>query len=256
MKFRFDVVGDIAIIHSGPLDSMRMMSRIILDRHPRLKVVLARAGKVEGLFRLCKYDHIAGEDRTRTMHRENGCIFDIDLALVHFSPRLVNERKLVALKTKDGENILNMFGGVGTFSVQIAKKAMAKVFNIDINPDAIRLCLINVLINNVRGRVISILADAKEVTTIFSINLFDRVLLPLPEKSIEYLPLAVSVLKKRGTLQLYEFVRVSKGEDPVEELVRRVEPIIGSERILSYEGRIVKSVGPRSYMVSLEIYVE
>jgi tRNA (guanine37-N1)-methyltransferase len=256
MRIRFDTVGDIAIIKGDSLDSMKSKARTILERNPRLRVVLAKKSKVDGLFRLCKYVHIAGENRTVTIHRENGCIFHIDLSLVHFSSRLAHERMLVAMKVKDGEIVLNMFGGVGTFSIEIAKRVAAKVFNVDVNPDAVRLCLKNVLSNYVRGGVATVLADAKEALSIFPINTFDRILLPLPGKSIEYLPLAITYLKTHGVIHLYEFINACGKEDPVEKVVGRVSLMLGSRKMLTYKGRIVKSVGPRRYMVSLEIVVE
>ncbi|MBS7650539.1 MAG: class I SAM-dependent methyltransferase family protein [Candidatus Bathyarchaeia archaeon] len=256
MRIRFDSIGDIAVIKGDCIDSMKSNARVILERNPRLRVVLAKKSKVDGLFRLCEYIRIAGENRTVTIHRENGCIFHIDLSLVHFSPRLAHERMLVAMKVKDGEIVLNMFGGVGTFSIEIAKMVTAKVFTVDINPDAVRLCLTNILSNYVRGGVTTILADAKESLSIFPTHTFDRILLPLPGKSIDYLPLAIPYLKSNGVIHLYEFINVSRKEDPVEGVLRKVSLILGRQKMLTYEGRIVKSVGPRRYMVSLEIVVE
>ncbi|MBS7629352.1 hypothetical protein KEJ23_05195, partial [Candidatus Bathyarchaeota archaeon] len=42
MRIRFDTIGDIAVIQSDYIDSMKSKARIILERNPRLRVVLAK----------------------------------------------------------------------------------------------------------------------------------------------------------------------------------------------------------------------
>ena len=254
MKVRFDVVGDIAIIGSSTREAETSVAESILRNSPRLKVVLAKSGPVQGTFRLRKFRLIAGENRTTTVHRENGCIFHVDLATTHFSPRLVHERRLVSESVASGESVLNMFGGAGTFSVEIAKKSPSSiVYNVDINPEAIRMALKNALINRFRGRVIAVLADAK----IAAIEVFpkrsNRIILPLPEKSREYMHIAILTLKRQGIIQYYDFVDARKGESPVRRGLERIAPLIKCEGVSFCSGRIVKSVAPRRYLISLEL---
>jgi tRNA (guanine37-N1)-methyltransferase len=199
---------------------------------------------------------VAGEKRTVTVHRENGCVFHIDLSGVHFSPRLANERRLVAESVMPGERVLNMFGGLGTFSVEIAKEDPSTVvFNIDINPEAIRLCLKNVLVNHLRGRVVTVLGDAKEASNTLFLGKMDRVLLPLPEKSHEYLDVAVSTLRHCGTVHCYDFVSVDKRKFCVNAALEKVIGLPIKGELLLRGGRVVKSVAPKRYLASLELQV-
>jgi tRNA (guanine37-N1)-methyltransferase len=254
MKARFDVVGDIAIIRDTTHEKEMLLAESILQKNHRLKVVLVQAGPVQGSFRLRRLRTVVGENRTGTVHRENGCVFHVDLATTHFSPRLVHERKLVSENVGQGEEILNMFGGVGTFSIEIAKRnPSVTVYNVDINPDAIRMCLKNILSNRLRGKVVGVLADAKEAVTAFYPRKLDRVLLPLPEKSREYLNIAISALKRRGFVQYYDFIDAAKGESPVRKAFERIEPLIEAKHLFFSHGRIVKSVAPRRYLISLEL---
>lgn len=254
-RLRFDIVGDIAIIKNAHGKTGLSWAQSILRNNKRVKVVLAQTGSVQGIFRLCKLKVVAGDNRMTTIHRENKCLFHIDLGTMHFSPRLVHERRLIAKSVGFWEAVLNMFGGAGTFSIEIAyKNPSVTVFNIDINPDAIRMCLRNVLANNIRNRVIAVLADAKEAASIVFLNSVDRVLLPLPEKSCEYFSVAVSALKRKGVIQYYDFIQTTKEESPLEKAVVRIKGLINGKNMSVREGRIVKSVGPRRYLVSFELY--
>lgn len=254
MKVRFDVVGDIAIIKSSTQEAETLIAESILRNNRRLRVVLAQSGPVQGTFRLRELRPVAGEKRTTTVHRENGCIFHIDLATTHFSPRLVHERRLVSESVGLGESVLNMFGGAGTFSIEIAKKnPSSTVYNVDINPDAIRMTLKNVLSNRLRGKVIAVLADAKEAAIEIFPNRSDRILLPLPEKSREYLDIAILALKRQGVIRYYDFVDAGKGEYPVRKGFERIAPLINCKSVFFGGGRTVKSVAPRRYLISLEL---
>ena len=100
MGLRFDILGDIAVI-SRPSESGEVAdARRIIEANKRIKVVLYKSGSVSGEFRIPSYRKILGENRTSTIHHENGCSFYVDLASVHFSPRLVRERELIANDVK------------------------------------------------------------------------------------------------------------------------------------------------------------
>src|SRR4030042_683498 len=165
MGLRFDILGDIAVI-SRPSESGEVVdARKIIEANKRIKVVLCKSGSVSGEFRIPSYRKILGENRTCTIHHENGCSFYVDLASVHFSPRLVRERELIANDVKSCEIVLNMFGGLGSFSIEIAKmRTHVIIFNVDINPESIRLCLRNIILNRQRRKIVAVLADAKEFT--------------------------------------------------------------------------------------------
>ena len=113
----------------------------------------------------------------------------------------------IARLVKSGETVVNMFSGVGCFSIIIAKTVtQTKVFSIDVNPIAVQYMEENVRINRVYGKVIPLLGDSKDIINAKLQGKADRVLMPLPEKALEYLPYAVSALKKRGGwIHYYDF---------------------------------------------------
>ncbi|TLX92803.1 MAG: hypothetical protein E6K96_10080 [Thaumarchaeota archaeon] len=77
----------------------------ILRRMRNVKGVFEQEGGIQGEYRLRKLRHLAGETRTMTLHRENGCKFWVDIARVYYSPRLSTERLNVAMMVRDGEKV-------------------------------------------------------------------------------------------------------------------------------------------------------
>ena len=254
MGLRFDILGDIAVITRPSENGEVADASKIIEINKRIKVVLCKSGSVNGEFRLPSYRNVLGEDRTTTIHHENGCSFYIDLASVHFSPRLVRERALIANDVRNREIIINMFGGLGSFSIEIAKlKTHVKIFNVDINPDSIRLCLKNIILNRQRGKIIAVLADAKEVTQNLFQKKVNRILLPLPIMSKQYLNLAISKLNDGGIIHYYDFIYASKNESPIKKVFAEIIGISKNIKIAQTDGRIVKSVAPRCYLVSIKL---
>ncbi|HME18345.1 MAG TPA: class I SAM-dependent methyltransferase family protein, partial [Nitrososphaerales archaeon] len=130
-----DTIGDIAIVRLGDASAAekRRAARAILDEMKAVRCVFEQQGGIEGDFRLRRLRHLAGEDRTMTVHRENGCSYRVDVARCYFSPRLATERLRIADETAEGESVLNMFAGVGPFSVLVAKRKKARVLSCELN---------------------------------------------------------------------------------------------------------------------------
>ena len=143
----FDIVGDIVIIDIPPkLKAYEgVIGDAILQTHRNVKAVLGKAGDMGGVFRIRDYNFIAGEHRTSTVHREFGCVFHVDMSKAYFSPRLSHEHMRVASQIKAGEVIADLFAGVGPFAVLIGKQCPeAKVYAVDLNPEAVELLKVNV----------------------------------------------------------------------------------------------------------------
>jgi len=255
----YDIVGDIAIIRLT--EESRKYSQIIADTimkvHKNVRTVLAQTSSVHGDYRLRKLEHIAGEKRTTTVHRESGCLFLVDVDKCYFSPRLFYERMRIAKLVRDGETVVNMFAGVGCFSLVIAKHSnAAKIYSIDINPIAVQYMRENVKLNRAFGRVIPIEGDAKEIILKMLHGVADRVLMPLPEKALEYMPYALLALKEGGGwIHYYDFEHASKGENAVEKVKLKVAQRLKSLGVM-FEipfGRIVRTTGPNWYQIVLDI---
>ena len=257
----YDIVGNIAIIrvqkHSERQEKNTAHS--VMQTHRHVETVLRQVGAVSDAFRLRQLKWVAGERKTETLYKEFGCFFKVDLKQCYFSPRLSFERMRVANTVQPNENIVNMFAGVGTFSVLMTKYGRAEtVYSIDVNPSAVRFMRENIRLNRVQDHVIPILGDAKEVIVEHRQNTANRVVMPLPEKAYEYLEYAIMALKPTGGwIHYYDFEHASKKENPVEKVEAKVSEKLrelGVDFTLPY-GRVVRHTGPNWYQVVLDIQI-
>jgi tRNA (guanine37-N1)-methyltransferase len=257
----YDIVGNIAIIRlscASP-ENAQNAAKAIMNIHKNVKTVLVQASPVAGGFRLRRLTHVAGETKTSTVHKEYGCVFSVDVEKCYFSPRLSHERLRIAGIVKPNETVVNMFAGVGCFSIIIAKHAnVAKVFSIDVNPAAIQFMQQNIRLNRVYDKVIPLLGDSKAIVNSQLQRVADRVLMPLPEKALEYLPCALSALKASGGwIHYYGFEHAAKAESPAEKVKLKVaetlEPL-GIDFELSFV-RVVRSTGPNWFQLAADIHV-
>ena len=249
-QFRaFDIVGDIAVVKLPKplLPKKHLIGRALMQVHRHVRTVLLQTSVVRGEFRTRELEVIAGEPKTETTYREGGCDFRVDLAKVYFSPRLATERLRLAKQVKPGEVVVNMFAGVGCYSILIAKHSGgARVYSIDKNPAAFEYMRENIRINKLGDRVVPILGDAREVVEANLKGKADRVLMPLPELAREFFDVALLALKPGGGMvHFYDFGKEPELFNPSLEFARtaaaarekKVE-LLGSRAIRSYATRV------------------
>jgi tRNA (guanine37-N1)-methyltransferase len=252
-------VGEIAVVElpSELAEYKNLVGEAILEAHKNVRTVLAKSGVVEGVCRLREYEVIAGLPNTETVHREHGCKYFLDLEKVYFSPRLSHEHYRVASQVKGTETVIDMFAGVGPFSVLIAKLHNdVKVFAVDVNPDAVRYLEKNIITNGVFGKVVPILGDVRKVVRERLQGTADRVIMNLPEKAVEYVDVACEALKPEGGIvHYYEF---AEGLNAVEVAKKHLsEAISKTGRSISgfSSARTVREVAPFKFQVVVDAII-
>jgi tRNA (guanine37-N1)-methyltransferase len=255
-----DFVGQIAVVEIPPELERRkeMIGEAIIKVHNQVHTVLAKSGAVEGVYRLRAFEVIAGVRETETIHKEYGCAYHVDLAKAYFSPRLSHEHDRVASKVKEGETIIDMFAGVGPFSVLIAKRHEdVRVYAIDVNPDAIALLKRNLKENWVEQKVTPILGDADQILEESLSGVADRVIMNLPERAIEYVDSACEALKREGgTAHYYDFTNTP---NPLETAqVRLIEAVEKTDRSIQkiLFARKVRAIAPYSWQVVVDAQIK
>lgn len=261
---RLDVVGDIAILKKPLTDSITVsdLARVaeeLVRRLPYIKSVWLAESPVEGPYKTRRFTHLAGEERSETVYIEHGCRFKVDIRRVFITPRLNYEHLRIAKLVFPGEVVVNMFAGAGLFSIIIACKSKpGRAYSIDINPDAYRYMVENIELNKVGDTVIPILGDAAKVIVEELSGVADRVLMPLPELALDYLPYAVRALRGKGVIHVYLHVSTPKGTDPLktsEQLVRdRLRELGVRHMVLG--SRKVRPVAPRTMQTVVDVVVE
>ena len=253
----FDQVGDIIIVRIPDLllPKKKLIGETLLEQVKSAKSVFYQSSSVEGEFRTRNLELLAGDAKTETEYKESGSRFIVDVRKAFFSPRLSSERMRIAKLVNDEEVVVNMFGGIGMFSIIAAKNKKCSVYNIDINPDAANFCQKNITINKLTGNVISIHGDASNVIEKQLKNKSDRTLMLLPEKSDEFLNSAILATKNNGVIHYYSHIHADKKSDAAklsEQHYLEITPV--SSTILG--SKIVRPVGPRFYQTVVDIKIK
>lgn len=252
----FDQIGDILIIRipDSLMDKRKLIGKTLLKNVKSAKSVFCQASDVDGEFRTRNLELLAGENKTETEYREFGCRFVVDVEKAFFSPRLSTERERIANLVKEGETVINMFAGVGMFSITAAKKKKCLVYSIDINPVASKLCEKNIINNKLLGKVISINGDATTVINEKLVGVGDRTLMLLPERSDEFLETAISATKDKGIIHYYAHTHADTKQNAPkisEKHFLEISPV--NSEIL--DSRVVRAVGPRYYQTVVDVKI-
>lgn len=248
----YEVIGDVALLEDPDLDKQTAskIAEALLRTQSNIKTVLKPLTPVIGEFRVREFEVVAGEPRTETIHREYGCRYKVDLARAYFTPRLSTERSRVLSWIKEGDIVVDMFAGVGPYSILIAKsKKPSKVLAIDKNPDAVRHLRENIDINSVKN-IEAIEGDAREEAKKFA-GIADHVIMNLPHNAFEFLDSAVFLTKPGGIIHYYGITPEKDLFESSIELIKEAAEKAG-RNIEILEKRVVRSYAPHQYNICIE----
>lgn len=240
----YDIIGSIVLIKRTPSRSIRILAENLLKR-PGIRSVYMDSG-VSGQYRQRDLSLVSGEDNKITEYKENGITLKVDVENAYFSPRLATERRLVSDKVSDGNFVIDMFSGIGPFSILIARNHKCKIVAIDHNPHAIELLKENVLLNKLKGEVIPILGKSETETARY--HDADRIIMNLPHGAAPFLEVAINALKPGGIVNFYEVTTVEGITDRMIMLKDKGLSLISKREVHGY------SKG--EYMYSLELRKE
>lgn len=209
---KYERIGDILVIH---LDALLIPYKRDIGKAYKeafkVKTVLLK-GKIRGEYRIPDYEIIAGSETT-TIHKENKILYKVDLSKVMFSAGNISERiRMSSLSRK--EEVVDMFAGIGYFTLPIAKFCRSYVDAVEKNEDAYQILRENIVLNKVQELVTPHLMDCKDFR-----GRADRVIMGHPEAH-KYLGKAFEIVD-RGFVHYHEFVP--------EKNIERVEKRLNSE---------------------------
>ena len=255
----FDMIGDIAIIKipDSLLTKKNIIGEVILESIKNLKTVFLQRSSVSGEYRLRGLEVIAGDEKYVTYYREYGCKFLVNVATTYFSPRLSTERLRISNLVSPGEIVVNMFAGVGTFSVIMAKKHQIKVYNIDSNLDAYILSIMNSRINRLTDRIFSIYGDSQNILSSNSFkNRIDRMLLPLPERAHEFVDISINCLRPSGGhLHFFSHIKSDTKAGVVPTSETHIHNLFSKYDFEIEHTKIVRDVAPRLYQTVTDLFI-
>ncbi len=251
----FDIIGDVAVINELDAEQrvLEAIGRAIMEVHKNVRLVLAKSSPVSGEERVGGYSVVIGVGRAETTHRESGCVYKLDITRVFFSPRLSGERLRVAAQVRNDEQVVDMFAGVGPFSILIAKKnSSCRVFAVEKNEVAYRYLCENIRLNKVVDRVTPLLGDVRNHVNTLR-GLADRVIMNLPHESHNFLSDALQILKREGIIHFYTIAQRENQSD-AERRVSSILSALGVDYVFTFS-RVVKEVSPSKVMMVFDIRV-
>lgn len=254
----FQILGKVMILklNSKIAEKKFLIGEKCLKLFPNFISVYLNQGKVVGTFRKPeKMELIAGEDNPIVEHREHDVIYLFDLTKIMFSKGNINERKYLASLVREGEIIVDMFAGMGYFSLPIAKHAKpAKIYSIELNPESYNYLVKNIKLNHLEDFIIPIHGDCKkEVVKLSKSGIkADRVIMGVLPAPKGYVKEALTLLKENGTIYHYEGVVEGENYWP---LFQEFEDIATTEKIKCkiLSKRYVKSYGPNLFHTVIDI---
>ncbi|WP_338097482.1 class I SAM-dependent methyltransferase family protein [Methanolapillus ohkumae] len=225
----------------------------ILSAHPSIKTVLLSGGPVSGEFRVRDLEFVAGNPKTSSVHKEYGCAYKIDLARAYFTPRLSTERFRILSQISDGDFVIDMFAGVGPYSILIAKnKKSATVVSNDKNEAAVELLAENMKLNKVTN-IIPLNLDALDLEKEYA-GCGDHILMNLPHNACDFLDTAVALAKPGGILHYYA---MTEEDDLFDGEIKKIRAAAKKQNreIQVIEKKTVRSYAPHQYNICLDVRI-
>lgn len=268
----------------------KLIGNTLLNLLPSVKSVWLRKGKITGKFRKpTGLIHLCGIEDTEVEHRENKIKYQFDFTKIMFAKGNVSERKYLPELVQKDEIIIDMFAGIGYFSLAIAKFSSPKmIYSVELNPESFKYLVKNIEINKLNQKITPIFGDsAIEVPNLSERGIkADRIIMgvfPAPYEFIESASTVIKPEKLTIITDLNEFQEQAKTKSKFNIYNRLDKPF--NNTIIHFEGvtlgkridelynkfeenlndlgfkvsllafRFVKSFGPKMWHLVLDIVV-
>jgi tRNA wybutosine-synthesizing protein 2 len=226
----------VKLLGVGLYQYRKKIGKGILKVFPYIKsVVLIR--EVIGNKRLPFTELIAGDKNTKTVHVENGIKYCIDPMKIMFSKGNTHEKLLWEKKIKKSDIVVDMFAGIGYWSL-VAGKHAKRVYSIEINPESVKFLEINCFLNKVSLEILE--GDCRKFSKLLK-NSADKVMMGYfgTKKFFSY---GLEIVKSGGGIFYHDLVENKDLDELKNELVSIAETQNMVLRFISI--RKVKSYRP------------
>ena len=210
---------------------------------------------------IMKVDHIYGTKRepvikllygndTETINKENGCLFKLDLKKVMWSKGNNNERIRIAKLVEDNETVIDMFAGIGYFSIPIGVHSNAKqIYSIEINPNSFHYLKENIKLNKI-SNITPLLGDCINITPDYKA---DRIIMGYVKTTHHYLKVAIDSLNKGGVIHYHETV-----PEKLMDIrpINRIKELAGDRQVEFLKLNKVKKYSPGVFHVVCDVRIK
>ena len=248
----YQKIGDIIILNLN--DGLNKVSNKIGDAVLdvcNVRSVCNKLGGVIGELRKPQIKVIAGSEDTEVSHFENGVYFVFDVSKIMFAKGNVAERGRLPKQVKMSETIVDMFTGIGYFTIPIAKLARpTKIYAIELNPDSVKY-LKKTLEKNKLHNVEVFEGDSRQIVEklVEEGVKADRVLLGYLPPPIGFVSYAMKIIKKGGMIHYDDLVRVDNKDKDIQKTIDMFKEeafkagfkgvkLINAQRVKSYRPKV------------------
>ncbi|WP_455645320.1 class I SAM-dependent methyltransferase [Methanosphaera sp.] len=221
------LIGDILVVKKEPDNLEELIKFPYINR-------VVKLGQIHGQKREPDVEMIYGEG-TETIHKENYCKFKIDVAKVMWSKGNTGERQRMSTLPDSDETIIDMFAGIGYFTIPMAVHSKPKkIYAIEINPVSHNFLCENIKLNKVEDIVEPILGDCglQEFD-----HVADRIMMGYIGTTHHYLDSAMSYLKEGGIIHYHE---------STPEPILFTRPVERVQKAAAKQGREIEVLNKRS----------
>ncbi len=251
---KWEKIGDVLLLKipeelSGYAEQVAQLYADVLD----CKSVLQDVGGISGVYREPQVVLLYGLPDTETVHVENTVRYKLNPKRVMFSSGNMDERIRMGRVVSDGEVVVDLFAGIGYFSLPIAvHSSPQRVFSCEMNPVAFEYLKENIVLNDVTHLIRPVFGDNRKTAPQ---GVADRVIMGYLKDTWQYLPVAFNCLKdNKGILHYHETGAVG---NIVKQSCKRLDRFAQKKnrKITRVKSHIIKSYAPGVSHVVLDVMI-
>ena len=233
---KWEIAGDVITVKMDP--ALFEFGELIGRTYAEVlsaRSALADVSGVSGEFREPDMTLLYGPSG-ESVKLENGIRYCFDVTKVMFASGNLAERKRMKCLDCTGETVVDMFCGIGYFTLPLAKYSGARrVFACEKNPQSYRFLLKNLALNEI-DNVIPLLGDNRDIP---GKAFADRILMGYVQTTSVFVPKALEMAKPGCMIHYHDTFPVGKEEKMIREIFDRYCSEYTIERIIE-----VKSFAP------------
>jgi len=211
LPMRWEFVGDVIVIRLH--DIMIPHGKEIGEAYAKELNVSTVCGDIAGVIgelREPTTEILFGE-KAESVRLENGIRYKFDVTKIMFASGNIDERNRMRNIDCRNEKVVDMFAGIGYFTLPIAKFAGAKeVIACEKNPESFHYLCENILMNNVQN-VTPILGDNRDL----DVKDADRIIMGYVQSTSEFLPKAKEMIRKGGMIHYHDTFYINEYEERI-----------------------------------------